>query len=93
MINAINGSIISCESKPIISGLGNKNSFLKLSIVSDKPTPSIMKARVRLNNMSINEYEEEAMRNLYNQRESKNFRFPPVYQNLKIMHYNKARRT
>jgi hypothetical protein len=54
MRNAITGRTIICEDKPIISALGNKNRFLKLAAVSDKPTPSIINARVRLNNISIN---------------------------------------
>jgi hypothetical protein len=56
--NAITGRIIICDVNPITSGRGNKNRFLKLPVVNDKPTPSIIKASVRLSNMSINEYEE-----------------------------------
>ena len=65
--------MISCESNPTTKGLGNRNKFLKLAVVNDKPTPSIIKARVRLNNTSINEYEERTIFRKYDQRESKLF--------------------
>jgi hypothetical protein len=52
--NAMTGKTIICEVNPITSGRGNKNRFLKLPVVNDKPTPSIIKASVRLNNISIN---------------------------------------
>jgi hypothetical protein len=57
-INAISGSIKIWEAKPISKALGNRNIFLKLEEVNDKPTPSIIKASMVLNKMSINEYDE-----------------------------------
>jgi hypothetical protein len=39
--------------------LGNKNRFLKLLAVKDKPTPNIINASMLLNNKSINVYEEK----------------------------------
>jgi hypothetical protein len=53
---ASSGSIIICEDRPINKGLGNKNRFLKLLVVNDKPTPSIINARIKLNNISRNVY-------------------------------------
>jgi hypothetical protein len=73
MKNAITGKIIICENNPTTNGLGNRNRFLKLSVVKDKPTPSMIKASVRLNNTSIRVYEARTIVRKYDQRESKLF--------------------
>jgi hypothetical protein len=52
--NAITGKTIIWETSPINKGLGYKNITLKLSDVSDKPTPNIIRASIELNSMSIN---------------------------------------
>ena len=53
--NAITGKTKIWDIKPINKGLGNKNRFLKLPDVKDKPTPNIINASIQLNNMSITE--------------------------------------
>jgi hypothetical protein len=64
---------MSCDNNPTTNGLGNRNRILKLSVVNDKPTPSMIKARVRLNKTSIRLYEERTIGKKYDQRESKLF--------------------
>jgi hypothetical protein len=71
--NAITGNTMSCDNNPTTNGLGNRNRFLKLSVVNDKPTPSMIKASVRLSNTSIRVYEERTIGEKYYQRESKLF--------------------
>jgi hypothetical protein len=54
-INARTGKMIICDVSPISNGLGKINISLKLAYVSDKPTPSIIRPRIKLRKMSINE--------------------------------------
>jgi len=62
--NAITGSTMIWEVRPMSKGLGYINRFLKLAGVKDNPTPIIIKASIMLNSISMNEYEEGAI--IYN---------------------------
>jgi hypothetical protein len=70
-INARTGRIIICEARPIIKGFGEKKRFLKLPVVRDRPTPSMINASTMLSNMSIKEYEVRCISNKYNERNLK----------------------
>ena len=59
------------EVNPINRGLGNRNRFLKLLGVNDKPTPNIMNASIKLNRMSRNVYEASSILNSFDQGVSK----------------------
>jgi len=59
------------EVNPINRGLGNRNRFLKLLGVNDKPTPNIINANMKLNRRSRNVYEASSILNNHDQRVSK----------------------
>jgi len=66
IIKAISGKIISCDNNPTTRGRGKSTRFLKLSVVNESPTPSIINASVRLSRISSRVYAERTIQNKYN---------------------------
>ena len=55
--NAITGNMIIWEARPVTRDFGNRNRFLKFPGVKEIPTPTMIRARITLNKMSLRVYE------------------------------------